>query len=191
MPFGHTHGNHEEWCLPPGKVGQIPSSGVSGAMGHDSYGPGRTTNVIPREHWHSWNGYHSTTRQLAISSCTRTTPQSALPGPGFADSAGSTWPIFPAPIFSGKTAIVGHTPCKTAEFLDLGHLKCIDTFCAVGLTHGVGCRSGQICSHGRRRICNCQKTRCGRDLLSLGVVGTNLFSPCDSPLIGRDRCRSA
>jgi hypothetical protein len=24
-------------------------------------------------------------------------------------------------------------------------------------------------------MCNCQKTRCGRDLLSLGVVGTNLF----------------
>jgi serine/threonine protein phosphatase 1 len=35
----------------------------------------------------------------------------------------------PGPHFSGKTAIVGHTAQKSGEILDLGHLKCIDTWC--------------------------------------------------------------
>ena len=33
---------------------------------------------------------------------------------------------------SGKVAIVGHTPQKSGEMLDLGFLKCIDTFCHGG-----------------------------------------------------------
>lgn len=35
----------------------------------------------------------------------------------------------PGPHVSGKTAIVGHTSQKSGEVLDLGYLKCIDTFC--------------------------------------------------------------
>ena len=35
----------------------------------------------------------------------------------------------PGPHCSGKTAIVGHTSQKSGEILDLGHLKCIDTWC--------------------------------------------------------------
>ena len=35
----------------------------------------------------------------------------------------------PGPHCSGKTAIVGHTSQKTGEILDLGYLKCIDTWC--------------------------------------------------------------
>jgi serine/threonine protein phosphatase 1 len=35
----------------------------------------------------------------------------------------------PGPHDSGKTAIVGHTAQKNGEILDLGHLKCIDTWC--------------------------------------------------------------
>jgi serine/threonine protein phosphatase 1 len=35
----------------------------------------------------------------------------------------------PGPHFSGKTAIVGHASQKTGEILDLGYLKCIDTWC--------------------------------------------------------------
>jgi serine/threonine protein phosphatase 1 len=35
----------------------------------------------------------------------------------------------PAPHSSGKTAIVGHASQKTGEILDLGHVKCIDTWC--------------------------------------------------------------
>jgi serine/threonine protein phosphatase 1 len=35
----------------------------------------------------------------------------------------------PGPHVSGKTAIVGHTAQKTGEVLDMGHLRCIDTWC--------------------------------------------------------------
>jgi len=35
----------------------------------------------------------------------------------------------PAPHYSGKRAIVGHTPQRTGEALVLDHLICIDTYC--------------------------------------------------------------
>lgn len=38
----------------------------------------------------------------------------------------------PGPHQSGKIAIVGHTAQRTGEILDLGYLKCIDTFCYGG-----------------------------------------------------------
>jgi serine/threonine protein phosphatase 1 len=34
--------------------------------------------------------------------------------------------------YSGKTVLVGHTSQKTGEILDLGFLKCIDTYCHGG-----------------------------------------------------------
>ena len=41
-------------------------------------------------------------------------------------------PPVPKPHCSGKFAIVGHTPQKSGEILNLGYLKCIDTFCHGG-----------------------------------------------------------
>jgi serine/threonine protein phosphatase 1 len=41
-------------------------------------------------------------------------------------------PPRPEPHRSGKVAVVGHTPQKSGEILDLGFLKCIDTFCHGG-----------------------------------------------------------
>ena len=38
----------------------------------------------------------------------------------------------PGPHFTGKVAVVGHTPQKSGEVLDLGHLVCIDTYCHGG-----------------------------------------------------------
>jgi serine/threonine protein phosphatase 1 len=38
----------------------------------------------------------------------------------------------PKPHVSGKTAIVGHTPQKSGDVLDLGYLKCLDTGCVYG-----------------------------------------------------------
>jgi serine/threonine protein phosphatase 1 len=35
----------------------------------------------------------------------------------------------PGPHCSGKTAVLGHSSQKTGEILDLGYLKCIDTWC--------------------------------------------------------------
>lgn len=38
----------------------------------------------------------------------------------------------PSPHVSGKTVFVGHTPQITGEVLDLGHVVCLDTACAMG-----------------------------------------------------------
>ena len=38
----------------------------------------------------------------------------------------------PGPHRSGKMAIVGHTSQKSGEVLDVGHLRCIDTYCYGG-----------------------------------------------------------
>ena len=38
----------------------------------------------------------------------------------------------PGPHESGKTVIVGHSSQKSGEILDLGHVKCIDTYCYGG-----------------------------------------------------------
>ena len=38
----------------------------------------------------------------------------------------------PPPHYSGKTVILGHTSQRTGEILDLGYLKCIDTYCYGG-----------------------------------------------------------
>ena len=38
----------------------------------------------------------------------------------------------PRPHYSGKTAIVGHTPQFDGDVLNLGHLVCIDTGCGLG-----------------------------------------------------------
>jgi serine/threonine protein phosphatase 1 len=41
-------------------------------------------------------------------------------------------PPQPEPHYSGKTAIVGHTPQRSGAILDLGFIKCIDTNCCRG-----------------------------------------------------------
>jgi serine/threonine protein phosphatase 1 len=56
----------------------------------------------------------------------------------------------PGPHCSGKTVIVGHTAQKTGEILDLGHLKCIDTWCyGEGWLTALEVGSGQTWQAGR------------------------------------------
>ncbi len=51
----------------------------------------------------------------------------------------------PAPHQSGKTAVVGHTANRDGEILDIGHLKCIDTFCyGGGWLTAIELNSGQV-----------------------------------------------
>ncbi len=51
----------------------------------------------------------------------------------------------PGPHRSGKTAVVGHTAQKTGEILDLGYLKCIDTWCyGEGWLTALDLASGQV-----------------------------------------------
>jgi serine/threonine protein phosphatase 1 len=57
----------------------------------------------------------------------------------------------PGPHCSGKTAIVGHTSQKTGEILDLGYLKCIDTWCyGDGWLTALEVNSGQVWQANRR-----------------------------------------
>jgi serine/threonine protein phosphatase 1 len=53
-------------------------------------------------------------------------------------------PPTPKPHRSGKVAVVGHTAQKSGEILDLGYLKCIDTFC-----HGGGWLTALEASTGK------------------------------------------
>jgi len=59
----------------------------------------------------------------------------------------------PGPHVSGKTAVVGHTAQKSGEILDLGHLKCIDTWCyGDGWLTALDVESGRVWQadkHGR------------------------------------------
>jgi serine/threonine protein phosphatase 1 len=51
------------------------------------------------------------------------------------DSRTALWRFLddlPGPHYSGKTAIVGHTPQMSGRILDHGYLKCIDTGCGYG-----------------------------------------------------------
>ncbi len=62
----------------------------------------------------------------------------------------------PGQHFSGKTAILGHTAQKSGEVLDLGHLKCIDTWCyGDGWLTAMDVLSGQVWQadkRGKRRV---------------------------------------
>jgi serine/threonine protein phosphatase 1 len=51
----------------------------------------------------------------------------------------------PGPHVSGKTAIVGHASQRSGEILDLGYLKCIDTWCyGDGWLTALDVDSGQV-----------------------------------------------
>jgi serine/threonine protein phosphatase 1 len=56
-----------------------------------------------------------------------------------------SFPSIPKPHCSSKVAIVGHTPQKSGDILDLGFIKCIDTFC-----HGRGWLTALEVESGRR-----------------------------------------
>ena len=62
----------------------------------------------------------------------------------------------PAPHRSGKAAVVGHTSQKDGEVLDLGYLRCIDTWAyGTGYLTALDVNSGQIWQadkHGHVRI---------------------------------------
>jgi len=53
--------------------------------------------------------------------------------------------FIPRPHYSGKTVITGHTPQRSGEVLNLGHLQCIDTACfAGGWLTALDVESGQV-----------------------------------------------
>ena len=129
-------GNHDEMLLGL-RTGRPPTSwliGMGGSATLDSYGPGQDLDLIPEEHYEFLAGCHAffeTDTHIFVHAC-------YAPDIPMAKQDGLTlrWESLretkPGPHESGKTVIVGHTSQKDGEILDLGHLKCIDTYCHGG-----------------------------------------------------------
>ena len=66
----------------------------------------------------------------------------------------------PGPHCSGKTAIVGHSSQKSGEILDLGYVKCIDTWCyGDGWLTALDVESGQVWQAGKQGASRAGKER--------------------------------
>jgi len=128
-------GNHEEMMLGAreGRSDFAFWMKFGGDAALDSYGPGRAMTNIPREHWEFLRGlplYHETDGHFFAHA-------NYAPNQPWSQQSAQVllWldlGDLPARHYSGKTAIVGHTPQKGGKLLDLGYLKCIDTGCGHG-----------------------------------------------------------
>ncbi len=107
---------------------------IGGGPTLDSYGPGRDLARIPGSHYAFLEGcrdYHETETHIFIhANYVPELPLNEL-RPEILRWE-SLKVVVPGPHVSGKTVIVGHSSQKSGEILDLGYLKCIDTFCHGG-----------------------------------------------------------
>jgi serine/threonine protein phosphatase 1 len=108
--------------------------GMGGGSTLDSYGPGRSFDLVPPEHLAFLEGcldFFETEHHIFVHASYE--PRLPL---AEQSSAVLRWESLrdgiPAPHCSGKTVITGHTAQKSGEILDLGYLKCIDTWCYGG-----------------------------------------------------------
>jgi len=141
-------GNHEEMML-GAREGRSDFAfwvkfGGDAAM--DSYGPGRTTSLVPREHWEFLRSlpscYEADGHFFAHANYAANQPWNQQ------SSQVLLWldlTDLPGRHYSGKVAVVGHTPQKGGRILDLGYLRCIDTGCGHGgLLTALDVHSGQV-----------------------------------------------
>ena len=129
-------GNHEEMMLNWLDGRPQPDDWLlcGGAATLASYGDQQSAASVPAEHVEfirTWGDYFETETHFFCHGSYD--PNRPL--------AGQRWNIFrwdslrngvPGPHYSGKTAIVGHTSQKSGEVLEVGHLRCIDTYCYGG-----------------------------------------------------------
>jgi serine/threonine protein phosphatase 1 len=130
-------GNHEEMMLGAreGRDNLKFWMQFGGDVALDSYGPGRTMSLVPWEHWafpKRLRLYYESDQHFFVHA--NYFPNRPL---SEQDSQTVLWrPLesndLPGRHYSGKTAIVGHTPATNGQILDVGHLKCIDTGCGHG-----------------------------------------------------------
>jgi serine/threonine protein phosphatase 1 len=151
-------GNHEEMML-GAKGGRSDLRfwmNLGGRETLESYGNAGDLRLVPFEHLQFLKGlllFYETETHFFIH--TNYDPDRPL---NRQESATALWKHLgepPSPHFSGKIAIVGHTPLMNGQILDLPHLKCIDTGCGYGglltaLEIGNG-RVWQVDEMGRRR----------------------------------------
>jgi serine/threonine protein phosphatase 1 len=128
-------GNHEEMLLAARSgPAALKSWLICGGLATlESYGPGGL-QVIPAEHWRFLEGcrdFFETDQHLFIhANYLPHLPLDRQPAQFL------RWeflnPLWVKTHCSGKTVLVGHTSQKSGEVLDLGFVKCIDTFCHGG-----------------------------------------------------------
>jgi serine/threonine protein phosphatase 1 len=129
-------GNHEQMLLDV-RSGKYPIYwflDMGGTATLDSCGPGRDLDLIPGEHYRFLEGcldYFETDTHIFVHA------NYFADIPMDEQHVGmlrweSVLEMTPGPHVSGKTVIVGHTPQRSGEILDLGHVKCIDTYCYGG-----------------------------------------------------------
>jgi serine/threonine protein phosphatase 1 len=129
-------GNHDQMLLDV-RAGKYPIYwlfDMGGTTTLDSYGPGRDLALIPDEHFEflgRCHDYYETDTHIFVHA-------NYFPDIPMAEQHvgmlrwESLEDMGPAPHESGKVVVVGHTPQRTGEILDLGHLKCLDTSCHGG-----------------------------------------------------------
>jgi hypothetical protein len=113
----------------------------------DTNGPGRDLDLIPDEHYKFLG---------ACLDFQETDSHIFIHANYFPDIPMTEQPVFmlrweslrdltPGPHDSGKMVIVGNTSQKGSEILDLGHLKCIDTYCyGGGWLAALDVRTGEV-----------------------------------------------
>jgi serine/threonine protein phosphatase 1 len=130
-------GNHDQMLL-EARSGVHPTTwlGMGGIATLDSYGPGRDLSLIPDEHYEFFGGcpdFHETDTHIFVhANYYPDFPMIEQPVSLLRWESLGLGAMIPGPHDSGKTLIVGHSSQKNGEILDLGYLKCIDTFCHGG-----------------------------------------------------------
>lgn len=137
-------GNHEEILLASLEGGQSEIQfwlKVGGAEALTSYGwkgwpdvrPADVRRLIPSEHIDfvkSCRDYYETVRHFFAHGYYD--PNLPLRDQKWSGLRWASLPPVPERHCSGKVAIVGHTPQRSGDILDLGYFKCIDTLCHGG-----------------------------------------------------------
>jgi serine/threonine protein phosphatase 1 len=136
-------GNHEEMLLAAlegyselrfwqqfGGTAALRSYGYRGGM---PIHPGGVRELIPAEHLEfirKCRNYFETVQHFFVHAYYE--PDRPLHEQSWSGLRWVSLPAIPKPHDSGKVAVVGHTAQNSGEILDLGYLKCIDTFCHGG-----------------------------------------------------------
>jgi serine/threonine protein phosphatase 1 len=136
-------GNHEEMMLAAlegqselrywltfGGMEALASYGYGGGRGIT---PGGLRGIIPADHLQFVRGcgdYFETVGHIFVHAYYE--PDRPLYEQPWGGLRWASLPPRPEPHRSGKVVLVGHTAQKSGEVLDLGFLKCLDTFCHGG-----------------------------------------------------------
>lgn len=137
-------GNHEEMLLGAVEGGRSDllfwlKFGGMEALQSCSYGggpdlqPADVRRIIPRGHLdfiRKCRDYYETVSHIFVHAYYD--PKLPLHAQKWSGLRWTSLPPNPEPHCSGKVAILGHTPQKSGQILDLGFLKCIDTYCHGG-----------------------------------------------------------